>query len=77
MLKLHWFGHPIRGASSLEKTLRLGKTEGRRRGGRQWMRWFDGIIDSMDRSVSKPWEIAKDREACLLQSVGPQRAGHG
>ena len=62
-LKLQNFGHLMRKADSLEKTLMLGKTEGRRRRGRQRMRWLDGIIDSMDMNVSKLCVIVKDREA--------------
>ena len=63
MLKLQYFGHLIRRADPLEKTLMLGKTEGRRRRGGQRMRWFDDIINSMDMSLNKFQEMVKDREA--------------
>ena len=75
-LRLQYFGHLMLTDNSLERSLMLGKIEGRRRRGRQRMRWLDGISNAMNMNVGIPWEMVRDREAGLLQSMGSQRGGH-
>ena len=72
-LKLQYFGHLMRRADSLEKTVMLGKIEGKMRRKWQRMKWLGCITDSMDMNLSKFWEIVTDTENCMLQSTGAQR----
>ena len=76
-LKLQFFDYLVQRADSLEKTVMLGKMEGKRRRGWQRMKWLDGMSNSMDMNLSKLQEMVKDREAGILQLMGSLRMGHG
>ena len=76
-VKLQYFGHLMQRADSFEKTLMLGKIEGKRRRGRQRMRWLDGIADSKDMNLSKLWEMVKDREVWRPAVHGITNSGTG
>ena len=75
-LKLQYFGYLMGKANSWEKTLMLGKIEGRKRRGQQRMRWSNGVTDSMDMNLSKLQEMVRTGKAGMLQSLGSQRVGH-
>ena len=74
-LKLQYFGHLMGRTDLFEKTLMLGKIEGRK-SGRQRTRWLDVITDLMDMGLGRPWKLVMDREACVLRFMGSQRVGH-
>ena len=76
MLKLQYSGHLMRRTDSWEKTLVLGNIEGRRRRGRQRMRWLDGITDPMEMSLSKPWDMVMEEKPGVLQSIASQGVTH-